>query len=101
MPRAEEYCQAYMKPGVNGEEEIEKYMSDCGCDYQYPTQCTDLDIKSVGGKLICEASEDCKKGIQDIGDMWNEAAIKPRSNYRDCLAAFQTIKKLNYLCINQ
>ena len=52
MPRAEEECQAYLKPGVNSEEEMEKFVSGCGCDYQDPTQCTDLDITAVGIRMI-------------------------------------------------
>ena len=99
MPSAEAKCQDYVKLGVNIKEEMEKFMSGCGCAYDVPTQCTDLDIKTVEGKLSCEASEDCKKGIQSIGDMWNKDDLMPRS--RNCLVAFQAIKKLNDLCINQ
>ena len=98
MPSAEAKCQDYVKLGVNIKEEMEKYMSGCGCSYDVPTQCTDLDIKAVEGKLSCEASEDCKKGIQSIYDMWNISI--PITN-PSCLVAFEAIQWMNDVCIKQ
>ena len=101
MSRGIEDCQAYIKPWVNVKDLDEKAMSSCDCNPENPSQCTDLDIKTVEGKLSCEASEDCKKGIQAIGDMWDVDAIKPKSNYHNCFAAFEAIEVMNDLCINQ
>ena len=88
-----------MKPEVNLEELDEELDSSCGCNPDHPEICTDLKVKLENGILSCEASEDCKKGIQSIGDMWNKDDLMPRG--RNCLVAFQAIKKLNDLCINQ
>ena len=99
MQRAEADCQAYMKPGVNIKEEVEKYMSGCNCDRDTP-RCTEYDIpKTVDGIPIdCEASDNCKKGIQSFVDMWkNEEAIT--NHY--CLLAVKEFKLLNYLCANK
>ena len=92
MPRAEADCLAYIKPGVNIKEEVERYNSGCGCDLD---GCTGYAIKTVGGVPTCEASDDCKKGIQSVVDMWiDEEAIT--KHY--CLVAFKEFKLLNYLC---
>ena len=69
MPRAEEDCQAYLKPGVTLKEEMAKYVSGCCCDSKCNKKCTNLDIW-FDGKSRCEASEDCKKAIQSNADMW-------------------------------
>ena len=96
--RTAEDCQDYIKPGVNIKEEVEKYMSGCNCDRDTP-RCTGYDIKTVGGIPIdCEASDNCKKGIQSFVDMWkNEEAI----NNHYCLLAVKEFKLLNYLCANK
>lgn len=71
MPRDEEDCQAYLKPGVTFKEEIAKHVSSCCCDSKCNKKCTYLDIW-FDGKSRCKASEDCKKAIQGNADMWNE-----------------------------
>ena len=97
MPRAEEECQAYMKPGVNSEEEMEKYVSGCGCGHENLFQCTDLDIEIFDS---CKATEDCKKGIQSIYDMLNLNIPIPITD-PTCLVAFEAIKWMNDICVNQ
>ena len=96
MPRAEEDCQAYLKPGVTLKEEMAKYVSGCCCDSKCNKKCTNLDIW-FAGKSRCKASEDCKKAIQSNADMWNEEKI---TNHF-CLAGFNATKYMMYLCNNQ
>ena len=93
MPRAEATCQAYLKPGVTFNEEMEKYRSGCGCKSE-ATKCTDLDIIIGDSKTRCEASEDCKKAIQSNADMWNEEKIT--NDF--CTLAFSATKYMNNLC---
>ena len=95
--RAAEGCQAYIKPGVNWEELDEELDSSCGCNPGPPVKCTGLEFSSVGVMLKCEVSENCKKAIQGIDDIWIE---EPPTTNLKCLAAFKINKWLSVLCIN-
>ena len=96
MPRAEEDCQAYLKPGVTLKEEMAKYVSGCCCDSKCNKKCTKLDIW-FDGKSRCEASDDCKEAIKSNADMWNEEKM---TNHF-CLVGFNATKYMNNLCNNQ
>ena len=95
--RTAEDCQDYVKPGVNLEKLDEEFNSSCGCNPYHPGKCTDVEVKkNVDGTLSCEASEDCQKAIQKIGDIWKEGAITNPI----CRLIFESSTLLNTICIH-
>ena len=92
--RTAEDCQAYLKPGVKLEELDEDLNSSCGCNFGPPIECTGLDIRKVDGKLICGASEDCQKVIQEMVEAWIE---KPPITNIECISFFRSTKLFSYL----
>ena len=99
--RTAEDCQAYVKPGVNLEELDEELDSSCGCNPGPPVKCTGLKFGflefGLAGMGQCEVSENCKKVIQGIDDIWIE---EPPTTNLKCRAAFKINKWLSVLCIN-
>ena len=95
--RSAENCKAYVKPGVKLEELDEELDSSCGCNPGPPVKCTGLEFSTVGVMLKCEVSENCKKAIQEIDDLWIEEP--PTTNIK-CLTAFKLNKMLSVMCIN-
>ena len=97
-----------MKPEVNLEELDEELDSSCGCNPGPPVKCTGLEFYgfdfgldgmglSLGLDWKCIVSENCKKAIQEIDDIWIE---EPPTTNRNCHAAFKLNKWLSVLCIN-
>ena len=96
MTLAAEECHAYIKPWVSVKELDEKIISSCGCG---PVKCTDWYISCEASDSVCSctASEDCKKVIQEISDVWIE---EPPKTNNFCASAFDLSKWMNVICIN-
>ena len=72
----EDWCESYVKPGMNYKELYQRFVSACGCPY-HPTVsegyiCTDLEISDTH---VCKASTACKKVIQEAASIWKEGHI--------------------------
>ena len=90
-----------VKAEVNLQELNEELNSSCGCNPGPPVKCTGLKFGFVefglAGMGQCEVSENCKKAIQGIDDIWIE---EPPTTNLSCFTASRINKMLSVLCIN-